>query len=81
MKRFVLFQIMLASALVGLFAQPMQEQVKLDARVKNTMFIDGLQFKDLNSNGKLDAYEDWRLSATERSQDLINQMTLEERPE
>lgn len=79
MKRFVLFQIMLASALVGLFAQPMQEQVKLDARVKNTMFIDGLQFKDLNSNGKLDAYEDWRLSATERSQDLINQMTLEEK--
>lgn len=40
---------------------------------------DGLKFKDLNKNGNLDVYEDWRLSATERSKDLLQQMSLEEK--
>lgn len=35
----------------------------------------GYAFKDLNKNGKLDAYEDWRLSTQERAADLIAQMT------
>ncbi len=39
---------------------------------------DGLKFKDLNKNGKLDAYEDWRLTADERIADLLSQMTEEE---
>jgi len=39
----------------------------------------GLQFKDLNKNGKLDKYEDWRLSDDERIADLVGQMTLEEK--
>lgn len=39
----------------------------------------GLQFKDLNKNGKLDKYEDWRLSAEERSQDLLSRMSLREK--
>ena len=30
--------------------------------------VDGLKFKDLNRNGKLDKYEDWRLPAKERAQ-------------
>lgn len=41
--------------------------------------VDGLQFKDLNSNGSLDKYEDWRLPVDERVRDLYNQMTLEEK--
>lgn len=40
--------------------------------------IDGLNFKDLNKNGKLDKYEDWRLSVDERAKDLASKMTLEE---
>ena len=32
--------------------------------------VDGYAFKDLNRNGKLDPYEDWRLSAEERAEDL-----------
>lgn len=37
-----------------------------------------LKFKDLNKNGKLDKYEDWRLSADERAKDLAEQMTIEQ---
>lgn len=41
--------------------------------------VDGLQFKDLNGNGKLDVYEDWRQDIDARVKDLYDQMTLEER--
>jgi beta-glucosidase len=40
--------------------------------------VDGLTFKDLNRNGKLDPYEDWRLPADVRTADLVQRMTLEE---
>ena len=36
---------------------------------------DGFKFKDLNRNGKLDKYEDWRLSFTERAADLAAQLS------
>ncbi|OAB27070.1 beta-glucosidase [Paenibacillus macquariensis subsp. defensor] len=39
---------------------------------------DGLFFKDLNQNGTLDKYEDWRLSPEERAKDLASQMTIEQ---
>jgi beta-glucosidase len=35
-------------------------------------------FKDLNKNGKLDKYEDWRLSADERARDLAAQMSVDQ---
>lgn len=35
---------------------------------------DGYAFKDLNQNGTLDAYEDWRLTTEERTADLVGQM-------
>lgn len=40
--------------------------------------VDGFAFKDLNKNGKLDPYEDWRLPMEERIQDLVQQMTIEQ---
>src|SRR5258705_12222132 len=40
---------------------------------------DGLQFKDLNRNGVVDPYEDWRLSPDRRARDLVARMTLEEK--
>jgi beta-glucosidase len=39
----------------------------------------GLRFKDLNNNGFLDPYEDWRLSPSARAADLVRRMTLEEK--
>ncbi len=40
--------------------------------------VDGLKFKDLNKNGTLDVYEDWRQDTDTRVADLISQMTAEE---
>ncbi|KOS08225.1 glycoside hydrolase [Flavobacterium akiainvivens] len=41
--------------------------------------VDDLPFADLNHNGRLDVYEDYRLSLEERVNDLVNQMTDEEK--
>lgn len=35
-------------------------------------------FKDLNRNGKLDVYEDWRKSPQQRAKDLASQLSIEE---
>lgn len=40
--------------------------------------VNGLKFKDLNKNGKLDPYEDWRLPADVRAKDLAKQMSVEQ---
>jgi hypothetical protein len=38
----------------------------------------GYAFKDLNKNGALDVYEDWRLSVDERAADLASKLSIEE---
>ncbi len=38
---------------------------------------DGYAFKDLNRNGILDPYEDWRLPVEERVKDLLSRMDLD----
>ena len=73
---------LLALALMGLLAlgtmpacaESAYVQPELGARVKNIIEADGYRFKDLNDNGQLDPYEDWRLSAEERAEDLLSQM-------
>lgn len=40
--------------------------------------VKGLAFKDLNKNGELDPYEDWRLSSDERAKDLASKMSVEQ---
>ncbi|HEX3165629.1 MAG TPA: glycoside hydrolase family 3 N-terminal domain-containing protein [Chitinophagaceae bacterium] len=40
--------------------------------------IDGFAFKDLDKNGKLDKYEDWRLPADVRAKDLASKMSVEQ---
>ncbi|WP_226527264.1 glycoside hydrolase family 3 protein [Metabacillus niabensis] len=40
------------------------------------LYVDGKAFKDLNKDGKLDKYEDWRLSAEERAKDLASKMSV-----
>ncbi len=41
--------------------------------------VDNLEFRDLNKNGKLDTYEDFRKNIDDRIDDLIGQMSLEEK--
>ncbi len=54
-------------------------QPKLQSRSAPILTIEGRTFRDLNRNGKLDKYEDWRLPSAVRAADLVSQMTLEEK--
>lgn len=54
-------------------------QPSLGYRSVKLLEVNNLQFKDLNRNGQLDRYEDWRLPPTERSKDLLGRMSLEEK--
>ncbi len=42
------------------------------------LIVNNLAFKDLNKNGKLDKYEDWRLPTDVRAKDLASKMTVEQ---
>ena len=55
-------------------AEEALEQPVLGARVKEIIEVDGYQFRDLNDNGELDPYEDWRLTPEERAEDLLGRM-------
>ena len=54
-------------------------QPVLGIRSAPLLTVDGLKFKDSNRNGRLDPYEDWRLTPTRRAAELLGQMTLEEK--
>ncbi|MGV2108902.1 glycoside hydrolase family 3 protein [Agrobacterium vitis] len=56
-----------------------QNQPVVTARSAAILTVDGKTFKDLNRNGRLDPYEDWRRSPAERASDLVSQMTLIEK--
>jgi beta-glucosidase len=43
------------------------------------LVVEGIKFRDLNKNGRLDVYEDNRQSIDDRVDDLISQMTIEEK--
>ncbi|MBK5296369.1 MAG: glycoside hydrolase family 3 C-terminal domain-containing protein [Vicinamibacteria bacterium] len=58
---------------------PSVAQPVLGARTARLLDVDGLKFKDLNKNGRLDAYEDWRRPTDERVNDLVSQMRVEEK--
>lgn len=44
----------------------------------NIITQDGYAFKDLNRNGRLDIYEDWRRTFEERAADLASQLSIDE---
>jgi beta-glucosidase len=60
-------------------AQAPPSQPVLGARVAPIIERDGLRFRDLNRNGSLDRYEDWRLRSDDRARDLVARMSLEEK--
>lgn len=56
------------------------EQPRLSAAAPEKFIqADGQWFKDLNGNGKLDVYEDWREEIDARVNDLIGQMSLQQK--
>ena len=68
--------VIVATALISSAAP---QQPKIGARVSPILKVGGLSFKDLNRNGVLDPYEDWRLPVDRRVADLLSRMTVEEK--
>ncbi|MHA7180589.1 glycoside hydrolase family 3 protein [Arthrobacter sp. MDB2-24] len=62
-------------------AAPQQKvrQPALDSRSAEIIRVDGRSFRDLDGNGTLTPYEDWRLSPEERATDLVARLSLEEK--
>lgn len=54
-------------------------QPEISTRAKSTLKVNGKVFKDLNGNGQLDPYENWELPVSERVDDLVSRMTIEEK--
>lgn len=56
-----------------------QNQPDVEVRSSELLHEGQLTFKDLNKNRQLDVYEAWRKPVAARIEDLVNQMTLEEK--
>ena len=80
MKATLFFSI--AVILILSSCQP-KKVIKLDPLVQRSsdvvVKIDGNEFRDLNNNGLLDVYEDSSANIEDRIDDLLSQMTLEEK--
>jgi beta-glucosidase len=76
-KIFLLFLLMPPCILLGQGTYKSQPEVV--AKRASRIWVNNLQFKDLNKNDKLDAYEDWRLPVDLRIEGLIKGMTLPEK--
>ncbi len=51
---------------------------EIGAGIKGAVFQDGFAFRDLEGNGKLYPYADWRLSDEERAMDLVSRLSVRE---
>jgi beta-glucosidase len=69
----------LPSALIAQAGNPPWKQPTVGSRSAPIIERDGLRFKDLNRNGTVETYEDWRLPPAKRAEDLVRRMTLEEK--
>ena len=78
MRKMIIYIAMVGIVLSNCTLKPV-EQPDIVARKTPTLTVDELTFKDLNKNGILDPYEDWRLSINVRVDNLLRLMTLEEK--
>jgi len=58
---------------------PAPHQPQLGSRTIPILHLRGLAFRDLNRDGRLEPYEDWRLPPARRAADLLSRMTLDEK--
>ena len=90
MKKFLKFTgIFLLTLIVGILlflsfvyfrsASIAAKNSKLIGAEAPTLYTGGFTFRDLNKNGKIDIYEDRRAALEARVDDLLKQMTLEEK--
>ena len=86
MKKFTLYLLIFALILfclwaLNIFLKPVSKLKVLinSGEEVQTLTEDNISFRDLNNNGKLDIYEDSRQPVDARVEDLLSQMTLEEK--
>lgn len=80
----VLMALILVALIAGfikyqLLASAAEERYETLGESSPTLTEDGFSFRDLNKNGKLDTYEDRREPVVARVNDLVSQMSLEEK--
>jgi beta-glucosidase len=76
----LVFAIVLALFIVYIKASlQSRKNMELAGKEAPVLTVDGMTFRDLNKNGKLDPYEDHRASTEARVEDLLARMTLEEK--
>lgn len=79
----VLLLLLLIAGIVGWFWVKSSfldfEDDYVEVREFNELTVDGQSFFDRNGNGALDVYEDSRRPITERVEDALSQMTIEEK--
>ena len=81
----ILFSIVAGLALVIIgFVFFSNQKLKWEAEDYNygpapLLQVRGFEYRDLNKNGRLDIYEDHRKSVEDRVEDLLSQMTIEEK--
>ena len=86
MKKFTLYLLIFALILfclwaLNIFLKPVSKLKVLinGGEDVQTLIEENIPFRDLNKNGKLDIYEDSRQPVDARVEDLLSQMTLEEK--
>jgi beta-glucosidase len=86
LKYLLFFLIFIAVVLLALFtwfylsrAVPIWSAQSKMGPPADTLFVGDQPFRDLNKNGSLDPYEDHRVSVDARVEDLLSQMTVEEK--
>lgn len=70
--------LLLLAAPATLAAQPAR-QPRIGAQAAPVIHVGGRDFHDLNKNGTLEPYEDWRLAPDVRARDLVARMTTAEK--
>jgi beta-glucosidase len=80
MSKFSGFAALLCGAMLVLgCSQAAAPEADISTRQVPLISQGDLEFRDLNRDGALTPYEDWRLSPAERAADLLARMTLEEK--
>ncbi|WP_404477794.1 glycoside hydrolase family 3 protein [Novosphingobium sp. BL-52-GroH] len=73
------FAMLSAQTAVARVGEVAAHQPAIESRSAPVIVEDGLRFRDLDRNGKLDIYEDWRRTPAERAKDLTARMTVPEK--
>ncbi len=78
-NKLTLLTSLIIASLFSPLASATISQPAIGVNNKPLLHIGGLTFKDLNQDGQLNPYEDWRLTPQQRAQDLVKRMTLAEK--